>query len=57
MTLVALELVARKPDVLFVGGPEASLTALVDVAGTLPIVVCAVDCPPGKGFREESGAA
>ena len=51
MTPVALELVARKPDVLFVGGPEAPLRALVDVAGKLPIVVCAVDYDPqAKGY-------
>ena len=51
MTPIALELVAQKPDVLFVGGPEAPLRALVDVAGTLPIVVCAVDFDPqAKGY-------
>jgi putative ABC transport system substrate-binding protein len=40
------ELVSRKPDVLFVSGPEAPLRALSETTRTIPIVVCAVDFDP-----------
>jgi len=43
---LARELVARKPDVLFVSGPEAPLRALSEATQTIPIVICAVDFDP-----------
>jgi hypothetical protein len=43
---LARELVARKPDVLFISGPEAPLKALSEATRTIPIVVCAVDFDP-----------
>jgi putative tryptophan/tyrosine transport system substrate-binding protein len=43
---LARELVARKPDVLFVSGPEAGLKALAEASSTIPIVVCAVGFDP-----------
>ena len=43
---LARELVARKPDVLFVSGPEAPLRALSEATHSIPIVVCAVDFDP-----------
>ena len=43
---LARELVARKPDVLFVSGPEAPLRALSEATDSIPIVVCAVDFDP-----------
>ena len=43
---LACELVARKRDVLFVGGPEPYLKALVEVTNSIPIVVCAVNFNP-----------
>jgi len=43
---LARELVARKPDVLFMSGPEAPLKALSQATRTIPIVVCAVDFDP-----------
>jgi putative ABC transport system substrate-binding protein len=43
---LARELVARKPDVLFVSGPEAPLKALSEATTSIPIVVCAVDFDP-----------
>ncbi len=48
---LARELVARKPDVLFVSGPEAPLKALSEATSTIPIVVCAFDFDPeAKGY-------
>ncbi len=48
---LARELVASKPDVLFVGGPEPYLKALVELTNSIPIVVCAVDYDPhAKGY-------
>jgi len=38
---LARELVARKPDVLFMSGPEANLKALSEATRIIPIVVCA----------------
>jgi putative ABC transport system substrate-binding protein len=46
---LARELVSRKPDVLFVSGPEAPLRALSEATQTIPIVVCAVDFDPEAG--------
>jgi len=48
---LARELVSRRPDVLFVSGPEAPLRALRESTQTIPIVVCAVDFDPeARGF-------
>ena len=48
---LARELVARKPDVLFVTGPEAPLKALSEATASIPIVVCAVDFDPeARGY-------
>jgi len=48
---LARELVSRKPDVLYVNGPEANLKAMSDATDSIPIVVCAVDFDPeAKGF-------
>jgi putative ABC transport system substrate-binding protein len=48
---LARELVARKPDVLFVSGPEAPLKALSEATGSIPIVVCAFDFDPeARGY-------
>lgn len=48
---LARELVANKPDVLFVGGAEAGLKALSEATSSIPIVVCAVDFDPhAKGY-------
>ena len=43
---LARELVARKPDLLFVTGPEAPLKAISAATGSIPIIVCAVDFDP-----------
>ena len=40
------EVVARKPDIVIASGPEASLKAARAAAGTLPIVMIAVDYDP-----------
>ena len=40
------EMVARKPDILVAAGPEASLKAARATAGSLPIVMIAVDYDP-----------
>ena len=48
---LARELVARKPDVLFVSGPEATLKAVSEATDRIPIVVCAVDFDPeARGY-------
>jgi putative ABC transport system substrate-binding protein len=48
---LARELVARKPDVLFVSGPEAPLKALSEASDSIPIVVCALGFDPQvKGY-------
>jgi len=48
---LARELVARKPDVLFISGPEANLKAMSEATNTIPIVVCAIDFDPeAKGY-------
>ena len=48
---LARELVANKPDVLFVSGPEAPLKALSEATSSIPIVVCAIDFDPQvKGY-------
>ena len=48
---LARELVAAKPDVLFVSGPEAPLKALSEASGSIPIVVCAIGFDPQvKGY-------
>ena len=48
---LARELVERKPDVLFVSGPEAPLKALSEATSSIPIVVCAIGFDPQvKGF-------
>ena len=48
---LARELVSRKPDLLFVSGPEAPLKALSEATHSIPIVVCAVDFDPeASGF-------
>lgn len=48
---LAQELVARKPDVLFVSGREAPLKALSAASGSIPIVVCAFSFDPQvKGY-------
>ena len=48
---LARDLVARKPDVLFVGGPEPYLKALTEATDSVPIVVCATDFDPhAKGY-------
>ncbi len=50
-TPLARELVARKPDVLFVSGPEATLKAVSEATDRIPIVVCAVDFDPeARGY-------
>jgi putative ABC transport system substrate-binding protein len=43
---LARDLVARKADVLFVSGPEATLKAMSEATDRIPIVVCAVDFDP-----------
>lgn len=48
---LARELVANKPDLLFVSGPEAPLKALSEATSSIPIVVCAIDFDPqAKGY-------
>jgi len=48
---LSLDLVARKPDVLFVPGPEANLKAMSEATDSIPIVVCAIDYDPeAKGY-------
>ena len=48
---LARELVGRKPDVLFTGGPEPYLKALSEATDSIPIVVCATDFDPqAKGY-------
>jgi hypothetical protein len=55
---LARELVARKPDLLFLSGPEAPLKALSEVSGNIPIVVCAIDFDPaGERLCQEPGPA
>jgi putative ABC transport system substrate-binding protein len=54
---VARDLVSRKPDVLFVSGPEAPLKALREVSGQIPVVVCAIDFDPqAKGYVQSLAA-
>lgn len=43
---LARELVGRRPDVLFVSGPEATLKAMSDATDRIPIVDVAVDFDP-----------
>jgi putative ABC transport system substrate-binding protein len=43
---LAAELAARQPRVLVAGGPEATLRAVRQAAGTLPIVMIAIDYDP-----------
>ena len=53
---LARELVARKPDVLFISGPEPNLKAMSEATNTIPIVVCAVDFDPeAKGYVKSLG--
>jgi putative ABC transport system substrate-binding protein len=48
---LARELAARKPDLLFVSGPEAPLKALSEASDSIPIVVCAFGFDPQvKGY-------
>ncbi len=48
---LAHQLVAHKPDVLFVSGPEPPLKALSEATSSIPIVVCAVDFDPeARGY-------
>ena len=50
-TPLARQLVSRRPDALFVSGPEAPLRALREATRSIPIVVCAVDFDPeATGF-------
>ena len=45
------EVVARKPDIVVAAGPEQSLKAAIAAAGTLPIVMAAVDYDPlARGY-------
>lgn len=43
---LARELVARKPDIILVTGPEVSIRAAKQAAGTLPVVMIAIDFDP-----------
>lgn len=43
---LAREMVARKPDIVVAAGPEQSLKAARAVAGSLPVVMVAVDFDP-----------
>jgi len=48
---LATELVQRKPDVIFSGGSEPVIRALQQAAGTIPIVMVAVDYDPiARGY-------
>jgi putative ABC transport system substrate-binding protein len=45
------ELAARKVDIIVAGGPEVSLKSAMAVAGTLPIVMVAIDYDPfARGY-------